>query len=215
MSVRIIAIRDEPIEKWRDGLVLPAGQVGEIVVQGFVVTGAYFGRDDATALAKIADPAATHLSPQQRLWHRMGDVGYFDEQGRLWFCGRKSQRVKSAGGDRFTICCEGIFNTHPQVRRTALVGIADNGAAPRRTDFKSVPLGDARPVLCVELSPDATHADEATIRRELQAIGARHVHTHDIHDILFHPHFPVDVRHNAKINREELAHWASQQLKTR
>jgi acyl-CoA synthetase (AMP-forming)/AMP-acid ligase II/pimeloyl-ACP methyl ester carboxylesterase len=199
IRVRIIAIRDTAIEKWRDDLALPTGQIGEIVVQGPAVSQAYYGRDETTALAKIADPTATHLPPEQRLWHRMGDVGYFDEQGRLWFCGRKSQRVVTADGERFTICCEGVFNAHPQVRRTALVRLSDNGAT--------------RPALCVELLPESRSTNEDKVRRELLALGADHAHTRDIRDIVFHPHFPVDIRHNAKVDREKLGAWASRRVR--
>jgi acyl-coenzyme A synthetase/AMP-(fatty) acid ligase len=150
-------------------------------------------------MAKIADPGATHLPVEQRLWHRMGDLGYFDEQGRLWFCGRKSQRVVTADGERYTICCEGVFNAHPRVRRTALVRLWHNG--------------QGRPALCVELASEASAADEAIIRRELLALGADYPHTRDIHDIVFHPSFPVDIRHNAKIDREKLAAWASRRVR--
>ena len=55
-------------------------------------------------------------------YHRMGDVGYSDDNGRIWFCGRKSQRVITENETLFTICCEGIFNKHASVFRTALVG---------------------------------------------------------------------------------------------
>ena len=53
----------------------------------------------------------------------MGDVGYFDEQGRLWYCGRKSHRVITNDDVLFTEQIEGIFNAHPLVYRTALVGV--------------------------------------------------------------------------------------------
>ncbi len=69
----------------------------------------------------------------------MGDVGYRDNQGRIWFCARKAHRVVTAtpGGETlFTIPCEAVFNTHPAVFRTALVGVGSPGAM--------------RPVLCVE-----------------------------------------------------------------
>ena len=57
----------------------------------------------------------------------MGDVGYLDEQGRLWFCGRKSQRITTPQETLFTIPCEGVFNAHPAVLRTALVGVIRKG----------------------------------------------------------------------------------------
>ena len=65
-------------------------------------------------------------------WHRMGDVGYLDEQGRFWYCGRKSQRVETRDGPLFTECVEAVFNTHPDVRRSALVGVGPTRTIRRR-----------------------------------------------------------------------------------
>jgi hypothetical protein len=114
--------------------------------------------------------------------------------------------VKAAGGDLFTIPCEAVFNTHPRAGRTALVGVGVEGA---------VVEGAVRPVLCVELAADAKGADMDLMRRELLEIGAKHEHTRGIADVLFHPRFPVDIRHNAKIGREALAAWAAGQLRGR
>jgi acyl-CoA synthetase (AMP-forming)/AMP-acid ligase II len=198
MCAKIIRISDEPIPAWSDDLELPQGDIGEIAVQGPVVTRSYYNRPQSTALAKIVDAAGD-------FWHRMGDVGYLDEQGRLWFCGRKSQRVVTPAGTLFTIPCEGVFNTHPAVYRTALVGVERDGVT--------------LPVLCVEREKVARSGDRATaggdatpeeqLRAELLALGAKYPHTKAIQTILFHPAFPVDVRHNAKIFREQLAVWAA------
>jgi acyl-CoA synthetase (AMP-forming)/AMP-acid ligase II len=161
--------------------------VGEIVVRGPVATRRYYGRDAATRLAKIADRDGG-------FWHRMGDVGYLDERGRLWFCGRKAHRVvRRDGGTSFPVMCEGVFNTHPDVYRTALVGV------------------DAEPVLVVERHPDRGR-DRARLVGELRALGAQHAVTKDIERVLFHDAFPVDIRHNAKIFREQLAVWAAGEL---
>lgn len=189
MEVRIIRISEEPIPAWDDALVSPRGEIGEIVVRGPVVTREYFNRPAATALHKIADG--------ETIWHRMGDVGYLDEKGRLWFCGRKAHRV----GSKFTIPCEGVFNAHPAVLRTALVGVPE-------------------PVLCVEIDPalprrerpDRNAASLKAFVEELRALGQRHDHTRDIATFLVHPAFPVDIRHNAKIFREKLAVWAAKRL---
>ncbi|MBI5368331.1 MAG: AMP-binding protein [Planctomycetes bacterium] len=189
MEVRIIRIADEPIERWDEALCLPPGEIGEIVVRGPTVTTGYYKRPQHTALAKLRDDAAPG-----GVRHRMGDLGYLDAQGRLWFCGRKSHRVITPEGTLFTIPCEAVFNTHPQVYRTALVGVTANG----RTE----------PALCVELDRAAGPANPETVRRELLELGARHAHTRGIQRMLFHPAFPVDVRHNAKIFREKLAEWA-------
>jgi acyl-coenzyme A synthetase/AMP-(fatty) acid ligase len=192
MCVKVIGISDEAIPQWRDDLELPAGQIGELVVQGPVVTRTYYNRAESTALAKIADVRSGGF------FHRMGDVGYLDEQGRIWFCGRKSQRVVSAGGALFTISCEGVFNAHPGVRRSALVGVKRDGAI--------------EPVLCVEREAVAGMTEER-LREELLALGAAREHTKPIRTIHFHPAFPVDVRHNAKIFREKLALWAARRVR--
>jgi acyl-CoA synthetase (AMP-forming)/AMP-acid ligase II len=192
MTVKIIRICEEPIPTWSDDLELPAGEIGEIVVQGPVVTASYWNRPESTALAKIADPF------HGGFYHRMGDVGYVDASGRLWFCGRKSQRVVTPSATLFTIPCEGVFNAHPAVYRSALVGVTRDGVVA--------------PVLCVERDKEITSPSDEELRRELLALGARHAHTQAIQTILFHPSFPVDIRHNAKIFREQLAVWAAEQL---
>ncbi|MBK8619313.1 MAG: AMP-binding protein [Anaerolineales bacterium] len=114
-QVRVIQITDSVIAQWQSQLEVPPNVVGEITVTGAAVTGSYVAREEATQLAKIKDGA--------EIIHRMGDVGYFDEQGRLWYCGRKSHRVVTQDGVLFTEQIEGIFNAHPLVYRTALVGV--------------------------------------------------------------------------------------------
>jgi acyl-CoA synthetase (AMP-forming)/AMP-acid ligase II len=195
VRVKIIGIDDGPIAEWSDELIVPFGQVGEIVVHGPVVTQKYFGRPEDTALAKIAETAAG----QGGAWHRMGDLGYRDAQGRIWFCGRKSQRVTTAEGTLYTIPCEAVFNVHPSVARTALVGVG--------------PPGAMRPVLCVEPRHwIRSRDDREQLRTALLELAATRPHTRAIQDVLFHPRFPVDIRHNAKIFRETLAAWAARKL---
>ncbi len=194
-EVRIIAIDDAPIADWSQVRELPAGQVGEITVAGPTATDSYFNRDAATAAAKITEP----LEPGgARVVHRMGDTGYFDGEGRLWFCGRKSQRVETADGPLYTEQVEPVFNVHPRVRRTALVGVGAPGAQV--------------PVLCVELARGVRAAEFGRITEELRLLGSRLPHAGRIGRFLRHPAFPVDIRHNAKIGREKLAAWAARQL---
>jgi len=190
LELRVIRITDEPITAWSDDWLVPVGEVGEIAVRAAQASRAYFQHAKANALAKI--PAG-----DGGFFHRMGDVGYVDDRGRLWFCGRKSHRVTTAEGTLFTIPCEAVFNTHPAVFRTALVGVR-RGA-------------EVEPVLCVELEAAARGQVQDTIRQELLMLGARHAHTRSIRRVLFHPAFPVDIRHNAKIFREKLAVWAARQ----
>jgi acyl-CoA synthetase (AMP-forming)/AMP-acid ligase II len=191
VRLEVIRISDEPISLWDESLRVSDGEVGELVVQGPQVTRTYFNRPGADQLAKIADPATGGF------FHRMGDLGRRDGEGRLWFCGRKSHRVETATGPLLTIPCETVFTTHPQVFRTALVGIGEPGLQ--------------QPVLCVELERGVT-VNQDTVKAELLAIGSSHPHTRGITTILFHPAFPVDIRHNAKIFREKLAVWAAGRL---
>jgi olefin beta-lactone synthetase len=191
MMVRIIPIDDEPIENWSSDLDLGQHQIGEIVVSGPVVTERYFDRPDLTKLAKIIEPVAA------RVWHRMGDLGYLDAQGRMWFLGRKSQRVFTTKGTLFTIPTEAVFLNHPRVNRAALVGIKRDS--------------ETYPAICIELK---SRIDASTaLVNELLAIAQKYAHTKMIHHVLFHPAFPVDIRHNAKIFREKLAQWAAHELK--
>ncbi len=142
------------------------GEVGEIVVKGPQVTREYFNAPGHTRLAKINDGATVR--------HRMGDLGYFDDRGRLWFCGRKTQRVQTEEGTLYTVPCESVFNTHPEVFRTALVGVGE--------------AGEQVPVLCVELEKDIARSEHDRIRSELLAIGAEFDHTRQIRECSSIPH---------------------------
>ena len=200
IDLTIIPITDDPVDTWSNDMVLKQGEIGEITARGAVVTQAYFNRDDETRQAKIFDPETG------RYRHRMGDLGYVDELGRLWFCGRKSHRVRTTQGDMFTLPVEGIFNAHPDVYRTALVGIGKPGSE--------------LPVLCVELEPMRTlgrskgngieKKDRSQrIIQELRGMALRYPHTLSINRFIIHPSFPVDIRHNSKIFREKLRKWVA------
>lgn len=196
-EVRIIQVSDEAIPQWNDALLVRAGEVGEITVAGPTATDTYFNRDRQTRLAKIEEALPDGST---RTVHRMGDLGYFDAQGRLWFCGRKSHRVVASNIMLSTEQVEPVFNVHPQVLRTALVGIGEQG--------------QQTPVLCVELKAGIGKAQWPRIEAELRRLGEGHVHTAYVEGFLLHPFpFPVDIRHNAKIGREKLAVWARRHWK--
>lgn len=185
--VHILRISDEAWRDFSSADLLASGQIGEIIVSGRQVTESYHNRPEANALGKIRDG-------EGRLYHRMGDLGYFDAEGRLWFCGRKNHRVQSREGDLYTIPCEAVFNQHPLVARTALVGL---GEAPAQ-----------KPCLCVEAKGPLSPAQKAALLADLKATAKRHEHTEAIQTFLLHRDFPVDIRHNAKIFREKLKVWA-------
>ncbi len=189
IKMKIIKSTDDVIDKWDESLVLPDGETGEIAVKGNVVTNIYYGNKEATEKAKIREG--------DEFWHRIGDMGYFDDQGRLWFCGRKTHRVMSHEGPLDTIPFEGVFNRHDRVTRTALVGVEENGS--------TVPTIIVEPI---DGCFPESRKDVDKFKEELTEIGAAFPHTAKIKDFLFHRRFPVDIRHNAKIFREKLTVWA-------
>ncbi len=190
MEVDIIKPEDGEIHSWADVDILPTGEIGEIVAKGPVVTRAYDHNEEETRHAKIADGRSIR--------HRMGDMGYLDRQNRLWFCGRKAHRVLTAEGVLYTICCEAIFNEHPLVFRSALVGVGE--------------AGNQRPILIVELTEKI--ADEKQLFAELRGLAMGNELTKRITTFMIHPAFPVDIRHNAKIFREKLGIWAARNCVT-
>ena len=191
VDVKIIKITDEPIESWENVEFCDTNEIGEITVKGPIVTKKYYKRDESTKLAKIKEG--------DQIWHRMGDVGRIDEKGRLWFCGRKTHRVEAENEVFFTIPCERIFNQHKRVFRTALAGVG--------------PKGQQTPVICVELEANDSGENISGLLSELKEMGAKFEHTKNIKHFLIHSGFPVDIRHNAKIGREKLSEWATQQIR--
>jgi len=191
VEVSIIKISEEPIAHWDDSLLVAQGEVGEIVIKGDIVSKKYHKNEHANSLSKIQDVDGIR--------HRMGDLGSVDTFGRIWFCGRKQHRVRTGDAVIYSVQVEGIFNSHPDVYRSALVGIG--------------PAGKQTPVVCIELQPakikeikDIRNRRELTL--ELMQLAKAHSVSKGVSKILFHEAFPVDIRHNAKIFREQLATWA-------
>jgi olefin beta-lactone synthetase len=218
---KVIRISDGPIGTIDQAEELPPGEIGELIVRGPVVTAEYVTRTEANALHKIQDGGT--------FWHRMGDVGYLEAVGqasrlpeneepnarapelhgsrgacpttRFWFCGRKAHRVETPCGTLFTIPCEAIFNQHPRVYRSALVGVG--------------PAGEQQPAVFAEPWPQhrvTSRADAERLIAELRTLAAQHPHTRPIKHFFVMDSLPVDIRHNAKIFREELAQQAARLL---
>jgi len=193
---KVIRITDRPIATIDDVEELPTGETGELIVRGPVVTREYVTRVEANKEHKVSDG--------ESIWHRMGDVGYIDDIGRFWFCGRKAHRVQTVDGTMFTIPCETVINTHGKVYRSALVGV---GQSERQ-----------RPVMIVETWPEYrpnSAAEQGKLIDELVQLAATNSKTEAIREFLIHPSMPVDIRHNAKIFREKLSIWAEAMLKKR
>lgn len=185
IEIKVIKVSDIPVSEINE---LPQGEIGEIIVSGKQVTPAYFEMPEETKKAKIFD--------QGKLWHRVGDVGYFDEENRLWFLGRKAHRVQV--NDELThypIAVEAIFNQHSEIKRCALIEIKKNLTVT--------------PALAIERHDGQTKWDR-DFENELKVLASSNVHTRIITDFFLHPSFPVDVRHNIKIDRSKLSKWAQQ-----
>lgn len=188
VSIRVVST--EP-----DEALCSPGQIGEIQVSGPNVTEAYDRLPEATARSKVHEQAPDGST---RCWHRMGDLGYFDSAGRLWFCGRKVERVLTPQGPLYTTCVEEVYNTHPDVFRTALIGLGKPG--------------QEQPALVVEPMPGKWprgRRAKACFQEALQDHVAR-MGLDDAVPLItryfFCKRFPVDVRHNAKIHRLQLKH---------
>ncbi|HJQ81463.1 MAG TPA: fatty acid CoA ligase family protein [Lacipirellulaceae bacterium] len=207
---RLIRITDDPVKTMDDAVELPIGEIGELIVRGPQVSPCYVTRTEANASSKIAAPRAysefgiadskaqsESQNPQSAnaAWHRTGDVGYLDAEGRFWYCGRKSQRVETQDGPLFTECVEAVFNRHPDVVRTVLVGLSSNG-------YQS-------PVLFYQLHIEFARP-QSEMAMELFGLGQQFPQTRSVRLFAEFDSIPVDIRHNAKILREEMAEWAKE-----
>jgi len=191
VEIRIIRETEGPVATLAEARACAPGEIGEIIATGPSVTREYDGLPEATRLAKIADG--------DRIWHRMGDLGSLDASGRLFFFGRRVEKVRTADGDLPTESLEPAFRQHPQVFRCALIGL---GAAPDQT-----------PALAVEPRPGHFPENDASRARfiaELRAVASVHPQADRVQHIVFQRALPVDVRHNAKIHRLQLAkEWSA------
>lgn len=157
------------------------GRGGEIVVSAPWQSLGYDGLWATTDRARTVDRQGIE-------WHRTGDVGHLDEEGRLWVEGRMAHVVASADGPVTPVPLEAAAESATG-RRCAVAGVG--------------PRGCEQVVVVVEHEGKAGLAAvglEGTVREALapQALAA----------VLTVPSFPVDIRHNSKIDRTRLGRWA-------
>jgi len=195
-DVRIVVPVDGPIGHERDLVDAAPGALGEVLARGPQVTPSYLLDVSATQRAKVDGTAG--------LWHRMGDLGRKDADGRLWFCGRHAEALRTPAGLVPTTPVEAVADTLSGVHRTALVGIG--------------PSGEQILCLVVELEGGRIpRGNQAAMERARITAHLEHAAPHlpQPAHIVFHRGFPVDVRHNAKIHRLTLAKWATRMLRAR
>ncbi len=193
IEVRIIAVTDDAIATIDDAQALAVGERGEIVVKGPCVTRAY---DETSERAKEAN-AKSKIKDGDTVWHRMGDVGAVDDKGRLWFCGRKAHRVETLKGPLYSIPVEAVAES-AWPARAALVW---RGSRPEQT-----------PVVLLEDPMQAASARGSKVRLvnrpSIDDVKRAITSALGRDDIIVQEYagvFPVDRRHNAKIEREQLA----------
>ncbi|MCU0570346.1 MAG: AMP-binding protein [Oculatellaceae cyanobacterium Prado106] len=151
-------------------LTLPKGAIGEIVVSGSHVLPSYLGG---------RGNAETKFQVEGVPWHRTGDAGYRDEQGRLWLLGRCSARIEDEQGVIYPFAVEAAA-LQDGVRRTALVSL--NGQRVLVVEWeRAIAHNPQQQQICLE-----------ELRRSLSWVNL-----HAFHPC---PHIPVDKRHNAKID---------------
>jgi acyl-CoA synthetase (AMP-forming)/AMP-acid ligase II len=185
IQLKIIEISDLEMVALEDTKEIPKGQVGEILVKGDIVSQEYLSMRN-THYSKVVDHDG-------RYWHRMGDLGKLDENDRLWLYGRKSHRVETSNKTLFTIPVESVFNAHPLVNRSALVG-------------KTIPGKEyEHPVICLETKKILNRKQKSELLEQLRVMADKAELS--IHNFYFIKKFPVDPRHNAKIAREKLKNW--------
>jgi acyl-CoA synthetase (AMP-forming)/AMP-acid ligase II len=157
----------------------PAGEAGEIVVSGnHVLKGYLSGQDDKETKFKVGDES----------WHRTGDAGYLDNQGRLWLLGRCSARIDDGHGRLYPLAAECAASMLPEIRRSALI------------------LHEGRRVLAVEFYP-GVRADTQWLKEILDWV--------QLDEVRVYPRLPVDKRHNAKIDYPALARLLAKQRDVR
>ncbi len=96
-------------------LPVPVGQVGEITTKGPMVFKGYWNLPE--------DNAYTFREG----WHHTGDLGRFDEEGFLWYAGRKPEKelIKPGGENVYPAEVEKVILQHPVVKETVVFGVPD------------------------------------------------------------------------------------------
>ncbi len=163
-------------------------EFGELWVSSLTTSKEYLKLPEENKLSKMKDEDGT-------IWHKMGDLAAVDEQNNLWFHGRIPHAMKINQGIYTSISCEEIFNQHKDTKRSALIQ-----------------LNSGKMAVVIE-SPTLFNSNlkkRLNMKKELKSLAKNYSHTETIEHFYFSKKFPVDIRHNIKINREELKQMAQE-----
>lgn len=179
-NVQLVALPVEPPVLGDDGVApwaVPAGSVGEVVVSGAHVNRGYLDNPVADRENKLKQPDGV-------VWHRTGDLGRFDAEGRLWLMGRQADALHLGDGVVYPFPIEETVGRLRGVERAALIRHARAPDGELVLELSDAGLPDDEVLEAVTLILDAL---------ELPDVGAAVIER-----------LPVDRRHNSKIDRPAL-----------
>lgn len=193
ISIQLMPVKKSPIPNQDEDEIIPVTkkfETGEICVSGICVTDGYDQMPGATRDARFKFNSKTY--------HRMGDLGYWDDEGNLRFLGRKAECVQTKFGPLETEKCEPIINNLSGVHRCALIGIGTERIQ--------------EPCLVVEVSN--VKSNITNLSKQIYSIIEENFVQFGMRRLFFQRRLPVDARHNAKIHRLALSQkWSKKVLK--
>jgi len=150
-------------------------------------------------------------------WHRSGDVGHFDAEGRLWVEGRLVHVVITADGPVTPVGVEQRIEALPEVEAAAVVGVGPAGTQQAvavvvtrdrspRSGLASLELSTAVRSAAKSALPEAP---EFPLPEFVEGQGSVGV---EIAAVITVDHLPVDIRHASKVDRARIARWAERML---
>ena len=162
---------------------VPVGTTGEVLVCTDWMSDGY---DRRWGTERDARPVDAHGTA----WHRSGDVGHLDADGRLWIEGRSVHVIHAVDGPITPVPVEVAAESVDGIERAAAVGVGPTGC---------------QQLVVVVVSPGEPGLAPAAIVSAVRAA----VTWAPVAAVLTAPSLPVDIRHNTKIDRAAVASWAS------
>ncbi|MGZ0711927.1 alpha/beta fold hydrolase (plasmid) [Coraliomargarita sp. W4R53] len=166
------------------------GVLGEIVVSAPHLKD-HYDKLWLTNREAVRETAVDAAGEGAARWHRTGDVGHLDDQGRLWVEGRLQHVIVSESGPIAPVGGEQQIERVASVRRAAVVGVGPQGLRQAVAVVETV-AGAARSGLA-----DAKLTAEVRASTDLKLAA-----------VLVVKVLPTDIRHNSKIDRSRLSAWA-------